>query len=180
MSPKEFESRLRTVFEDRGLSLRRCLHPSDSTAIRKGRPLRYGEKRFTWQVWRKSKTGKEQMVWNIVNPDGTPRGLHEREIAWMAFCDNYRHWKNNYDHPTQWDLDRMDQTLFNMDGEAEERRKNMERWREWRRRECMPALRHDLMRSDRSMRHASSTQHAVRAPHAKPLRSGKVIHSGSG
>ena len=178
MSPKDFEARLRTVFEDRGLSLRRELHPSDRTAIKRNRPLRYGEKRFTWQVFRKSKTGKEQMVWNITRPSGKPAELHEREIAWMARCDNYRHWKNNCDAPTQWDLDRMDQTLFNMDGEEEERRKQMDRWREYRREHCMPAFRHDLIRMDRSLRNASTTQHAARNPQVNPRRKGKLIYAG--
>jgi hypothetical protein len=162
MSPERFQARLQSVFEDRGLVLRRAIHPSDESAIKKDQPLRYGEKRFTWQVWRKSKTGKYQRVWNITHPDGRPKGLYEEEIAWMARCDNYRYWKNNPDRPTTHDLNRMDRDLFNMEGEEIEKEKRREAWRKYRREECMPRLRHDLVRRSGMVRHGSKTQHSMR------------------
>lgn len=177
MNPSTFERKLRSTFEDRGLFLRRALHPLDARAIRFNRKLPKGEKRFTWQIFRKSKTGKIQMVWNICHRDGSPKGLYEEEIAHMAICDNYQYWKNDPDSPTRADLDRMDVGLFNIDEEEAERRRRADAWREYRREHCMPRMRHDFLRADRNIRAASTIQHAVTQRPRMIHRRGKVIHS---
>lgn len=177
MTPETFERKIRARFEDRGLFVRRCLHPRDARRIALGLPLAFNEKRFPYCVFRRSPRGAVNMIWIVEWPDRTPKPLTDAEIEHMSRCDNYRYWRNR--KPNKQDLDNMDRDLFRIDEEEERKRKSRAEWREYRKREIVPRFRHDLLRNA-IIRTESTTRNPVRSPQKKKRRRGKIIFSTGG
>lgn len=177
MLQETFEKKIRARFEDRGLFVRRCLHPNDFRSIRLGRKPPLGEKRFPYCIFRRSQNGAVNMIWIVEWRDGTPKPLMDSEIEFMSRCDNYRYWRNRV--PNKWDLDRMDRYLFNVEEEDRLKAKRKAEWRDYRRREIMPVFRHDLMKNS-IIRTESKTFNPMRTSPRRPRQKGKIIYSGGG